>query len=78
MDYRRTEVQFKVEDGEILAVFPELKGWRGEVTCYAKIEQHVTACPDYIATLDDATAAESEALRAELVAIGYRLKEAKQ
>lgn len=73
----KIEVIFKVEEGDILAVFPSLKERGGRVTCYAHIGQHGAACPSYIENLEDATAHQSEALRAELVAIGYQLEEVK-
>ena len=69
-----TRVVFKIEDGSTLAVFPEeLATLAGDIMVYQHIGQHGAACPNYCATLPDATPSEYATLKAELERIGYTL-----
>lgn len=71
-----TEVMFRHEDNQVLAVFPyEIADYSGNVSCYAHLGQHSGA--DYQYILDQtspALPAEYADLKAELERIGYVLK----
>ncbi len=70
-----SRVQFKLEVGDALAVFPDTPATlAGDLTVYRHIGQHGAACPDYCAALPGATPGEYAALLAELESIGYTLE----
>jgi len=70
----KTKVVFlKEEDGDILAVFPEvLNDFSGNITCYAHVGQHSGASVEYCKTLQPAE--DYEDLKEELESIGYDLE----
>ena len=65
----------KFEDGEVIAIFPDLE-WdlNGNITSYMKIGQHGGCDPELIDELDKASEAEYKPLATELEAIGYKLE----
>lgn len=63
------------DDGEILALFPELEGNWGLCTCFSHVGQHATAEYHYCLSLSKpATPEEYADLQKELEDIGYNLK----
>lgn len=69
-----TKVVFrKFKDGEIIALFPDLKEHGGDVMSYMHIGQHGAASPLIINDTKPATPQEFSPLFMELEAIGYRL-----
>lgn len=69
-----TKVVFrKFKDGQIIALFPELKERGGMVDSYMHIGQHGSADPFIVHDTKPATADEYRPLADELTAIGYRL-----
>jgi len=74
-DTEKTRVVFrKYKEGDILALFPNMKGNNYRVGCYQHIGQHGEA--DYqgcIASTVPATPEEYKDLAAELESIGYNL-----
>jgi len=70
-----TKVIFFKEEGEPLAVFPELKDGNNNLQCYARIGQHSVAHKDYIKTLPVIREPkEYNGLKRELTELGYTLK----
>lgn len=68
----KTKVIFYKIEGEILAVFPELKAdFNGNVTSYAHMGQHSACSPEYLKYKRKATLAESSYLLRELREQGY-------
>lgn len=66
--------KFRGKNGEVFAVFPDLKEYKqGEYTCYAHIGQHGICMYPHSQT-QPAKPAEYADLFAELESIGYRLK----
>lgn len=67
------------KDGDVLAVFPAIASTVGQpqlMQCYMLVGQHGACAPEYIRTCTrPATLEESARLRAELVRIGYQLRE---
>ena len=63
----------KFKNGQIVALFPELKERGGMVESYMHIGQHGSADPLIVHDTKPATANERRPLAAELAAIGYRL-----
>jgi hypothetical protein len=63
----------KFEDGDIIALFPEMKNgpWIGS---YMYAGQHSDASPELIKELDKATPEEYAPLLSELRSIGYKLE----
>lgn len=71
----KTEVIFRVDDGEILAVFPYNSGKDHLIECYAHTGQHSWCAWDYITRCTKpATPAQYADLKAELEGLGYDLK----
>ena len=70
----KTKVVFlKEEDGDILAVFPEvLNDFSGNITCYAHVGQHSGCSVMYCKTLQPAE--DFEDLKEELESTGYDLE----
>ena len=64
----------KFKDGDVIAFFPEIKGWDGSMESYMHLGQHSSA--DYNGLLSDtkpATPEEYKDLATELESIGYNL-----
>ena len=69
-----TKVVFrKFKNGQIVALFPEIRERGGMVESYMHIGQHAAADPLIVHDTKPATPDEYRALAAELAAIGYRL-----
>ena len=69
-----TKVVFrKFKDGQIIALFPELRERGGMVESYMHVGQHAAADPLIVHHTKPATPDEYRALAEELAAIGYRL-----
>jgi hypothetical protein len=64
----------KFEDGEVIAIFPDLE-WdtQGNVTSYMHIGQHGACDTDLINELEKASESEYKPLADELESIGYKL-----
>ena len=77
MKKKKTDVIFRVDaDGEPLAVFPhEVADLNGNMSCYAHYGQHSACAPSYIRRLKKADGSAFDALREELTALGYDLRE---
>lgn len=76
VDEEKTKVIFRkeLEDGDIIAVFPEDKQDNGMIGCYAHSGQHSTMSLDYYKETVPATPEEYKDLKAELENIvGYNL-----
>lgn len=73
----KTDVIFRVDaDGEPLAIFPyDIAGTNGNMTCYAHYGQHSSCAPSYMRRLKRAESSAFDALRKELAALGYDLRE---
>ena len=72
----KTTVIFRISDGEVVAVFPEEIGVRGQrytMEAYVHNGQHSTCNADWYRTTRPATAEEYDALRRELISLGYDL-----
>jgi len=71
----KTKVIFrKFKNGEIIALFPELKEGRGLILSYMHIGQHGGASPEIVRDTKPATREQFAPLYNELTAIGYRLE----
>lgn len=71
----KTKVIFrKFKNGEIIALFPELKEGRGLILSYMHIGQHGDASPKIVMDTKPATPEEFAPLYNELTGIGYRLE----
>lgn len=74
----KTKVIFrKLENCDIIAIFPELCGTNNYNTClsYEHFGQHGSCCIDYVLSLtESAKENEYNALKAELDSIGYDLE----
>lgn len=71
----KTKVIFrKFKNGEIIALFPELKEGRGLILSYMHIGQHGDASPEIVTDTKPATPEEFAPLYNELTGIGYRLE----
>ena len=60
------KVQFKIEDGQLLAVFPGMVKDNGFVACYSEMGEQAWACPKYVKSLAEASRKEYEPLLAIL------------
>jgi len=70
----KTEVMFRVEDNEVLAVFPyDIADSQGNCTCYAHNGQHSACSYEYVLK-DTKPAQHYEDLKKELESIGYNLE----
>lgn len=65
----------KLENGNILAYFPDLKyqDAGNPMTCYSHVGQHSGCMPEYANKLTRATEPEYKDLKNELESIGYNL-----
>lgn len=71
----KTKVIFrKFKNGEIIALFPELKEGRGLILSYMHIGQHGDASPEIVRDTKPATREQFTPLYNELTDIGYRLE----
>ena len=67
-----TKVVFrKFKDGDIIALFPDLKERRGNITCYQHIGMHGIADRGIVKDTKLATESEYKPLYKELERIGY-------
>lgn len=70
----KTKVIFrKFKNGEIIALFPELKEGRGLILSYMHIGQHGAASPEIVRDTKPATSEQFAPLYNELTGIGYLL-----
>ena len=75
MNTQKTRVIFRAfRNGEIIALFPELKQGRGLILSYMHIGQHGDASPEIVRYTKPATREQFTPLYNELTAIGYRLE----
>jgi len=67
-----TRVIFRMDRGEVVAVFPDQVERNGDVGCYAHMGQHSSCSRDWYATTKAATEAEYAPLKRELESAPYR------
>ena len=73
-DVQETKVVFrKFKNGEVIALFPELKEHGGNILSYMHVGQHGAASTAIVNDTTPATAQEFGPLFIELERIGYRL-----
>lgn len=76
--FETANVSFRVSYGEIVAVFPEDKTYRGNMACYSHIGQHSYCNWDWYRKTKPASPEQYADLKAELEKIGYVLKVVKR
>ncbi len=68
-----TQVVFRMDDGEVVAVFPTMLERDGMIGCYARLGQHSMCSREWVRNTRPARPDEYASLRAELERIGYKL-----
>jgi len=70
----KTKVVFKILEGNVIALFPDIRESGNTILSYMHIGQHSAAARCWLYELVDATVAQYSQLKKELISIGYDLQ----